>query len=111
MFEYVIIAMSVLVVVLLLIAPKDRHRGHFDPREKRLAEAQSSLVFLEDDESRVKEIPPQVLRFTNRDAYGQAWFQGWKTEKIEFDENRYKIPVNRFVISYLLHPKSSSFTK
>ncbi|MHA2024115.1 MAG: hypothetical protein ACTSWQ_10685, partial [Candidatus Thorarchaeota archaeon] len=27
----------------------------FDPREKRFAEAQSSLVFLEDDESRAKE--------------------------------------------------------
>ncbi len=43
------------IVALLVLAPKRGIRGHFDPRGQKLAEANTSLVFLDDDESRAAE--------------------------------------------------------
>lgn len=55
MFQYIFLALVVMVVALLYFAPSRRGRGHFDPRGKRHAEAKTSLVFLESDEDRAAE--------------------------------------------------------
>lgn len=55
MFEYIFVGLVVIVAALLYFAPSGRGRGHFDPRGKKHAEANTSLVFLESDEDRAAE--------------------------------------------------------
>ena len=43
------------IVAILVLAPRRGNRRHFNPRGERLAEANTSLVFLSDDESRAAE--------------------------------------------------------
>jgi hypothetical protein len=45
----------VVVVTLILFAPKMKNRGHVNPMEQKLAEANTSIPFLTDDESRAAE--------------------------------------------------------
>ena len=55
MLEFVLIALGGIILVLLLLAPNMKGRGHSDPRGQNIAEAKSSLAFRTDDESRAVE--------------------------------------------------------
>lgn len=55
MFEYIFVGLVVFVVALWYFAPNMKDRGYYDPRGKKNAEANTSLVFLESDEDRAAE--------------------------------------------------------
>jgi len=52
---FVIVGLIVLVGALLHFAPSMRGRGHYDPREKNIAEAKTGLTFQTDDDARAAE--------------------------------------------------------
>ena len=53
--EYVFVAILGIVVVLILLSPNMKNRGHSNPRAQRLTEAKSSFAFLTDDQARAEE--------------------------------------------------------
>ncbi|MFW9959362.1 MAG: hypothetical protein ACFFCT_14955 [Candidatus Odinarchaeota archaeon] len=55
MLEFVFLGLIVIIIAMIILAPSMRGRGHFDPRGQKLAEANTSIVFLTDDESRAAE--------------------------------------------------------
>jgi len=55
MLEFVFIAIGGIIVTLLLLAPNMKGGGYTDSRKQNLAEANTSLAFLTDDESRAVE--------------------------------------------------------
>ena len=53
--DLVFIAIGVIVVALILYSPNMKNRGHSNPRGQHLAEANTSIAYLTDDEARAVE--------------------------------------------------------
>jgi hypothetical protein len=55
MLEIFFLGLAIAVISLIIWAPSTKNRGHVNPKGQKLAEAQTSIVFLTDDESRAVE--------------------------------------------------------
>ncbi|MFW9961216.1 MAG: hypothetical protein ACFFDV_09365 [Candidatus Thorarchaeota archaeon] len=55
MIEFIFLGLAIIVIALIYYAPNMRGRGHYDPTEQRLAEANTSITFLSEDEDRAAE--------------------------------------------------------
>jgi len=55
MLGFIFIGLIIIVIALIYYAPNMRDRGHYDSRKQRSAEANTSIAFLTDDDSRAAE--------------------------------------------------------